>query len=65
MPNMKKTILSFALAIVTVSFLSGCVAIPPLIQVQHKDADGTAQKLDSIEKRLERLEQKLDKGDKK
>ena len=58
---MKKTMLCFALAIVTISFLSGCVAIPPLIQVQHKDGDTTARKLDSIEKRLDQMEQKLDK----
>ena len=58
---MKKMILSLAVAVVALSFLSGCVAIPPLIQVQHKEGDATSRKLDAIEKRLERLEQKLEK----
>lgn len=58
---MKKMILGLALAVVCVGFLSGCVAIPPLIQVQHKDGDAISRKLDSIEKRLDHLEQKLDK----
>ncbi len=62
---MKKILLSLILTITAASFLSGCVAIPPLIQVQQKESDSTSRKLDSIEKRLDRLEQKLDKSDKK
>ena len=42
--------------------LQGCIAIPPLIQVQHRD-NGSSNldnsRLDAIEKRLERIEQKL------
>ena len=42
--------------------LNGCVAIPPLIQVQHKDNDAdVVRKLDEIDKRLKRVEEKLDK----
>jgi len=41
-------------------FISGCVSVPPLIQVEHKESDPD-RRLDEIEKRLERIEQKLDK----
>lgn len=35
----------------------GCVAIPPLIQVQHKDNnDDIKRRLDSIDRRLDRIE---------
>ena len=62
MTKMKKTFLSILLALVGGTVLSGCIAIPPLINVQHKDADPQNQKkLDAIEKRLERLEEKLEK----
>jgi hypothetical protein len=37
--------------------LQGCVAIPPLIQVQHKDNnDEIVRRLDSIDRRLDRME---------
>ncbi|MBI4323978.1 MAG: hypothetical protein HY674_01815 [Chloroflexi bacterium] len=50
------------LAAVGAGFFTGCVAIPPLIQVQHKDAETSiGKRLDSIEKRLERIEDKPDK----
>jgi hypothetical protein len=41
--------------------LQGCVAIPPLIQVQHRDSGNNLSdsRLDAIEKRLERIEQKI------
>jgi starvation-inducible outer membrane lipoprotein len=39
--------------------LQGCVAIPPLIQVERKDNnDEIMKRLDSIDRRLERLEEK-------
>lgn len=41
---------------------AGCVAIPPLINVEHKNAPGeTDSRLRSIEKRLENIENKLEK----
>ena len=41
-------------------FISGCVSIPPLIQVEHKESNPD-RRLDEIEKRLDRIEQKLDR----
>lgn len=44
----------------TTLLLQGCIAFPPLIQVEHKD--GTNQevlhRLDAIDHRLDQLEQK-------
>ena len=58
---MNKLILS-CLLVVGAAVLQGCIAIPPLIQVQHRD-NGSSNlndsRLDAIEKRLERIEQKL------
>ena len=59
---MKKIIIHvlpvFALAIL----LQGCVAVPPLIQVQDKDNNADIiRRLDQIDKRLDRLESKLAK----
>ncbi len=41
---------------------SGCVAIPPLIQVQHRESSNVdlAKKLDAIERRLDRIEDKVE-----
>jgi len=39
--------------------LQGCVAVPPLIQVQHKENnDEIVRRLDSIDRRLDRLEER-------
>jgi hypothetical protein len=50
------------LGLILASLLQGCVAIPPLIQVQHKDNGNSLsdiqRRLDSIDRRLDRLEQK-------
>lgn len=47
----------FALAAAAI-LLQGCVAVPPLIQVQHKDNNSEVlRRLDAIDKRLDRLEQ--------
>ncbi len=59
---MKETIIKmlpvFALAIL----LQGCVAVPPVIQVQDKDdKSDIMRRLDEIDKRLDRLESKLAK----
>ena len=42
----------------------GCIAFPPLIQVEHKDSPANQDlmhRLDAIDHRLEALEQKADK----
>ena len=54
----------FAVAALSI-VLQGCVAFPPLIQVEHKD-DGKsnadiASRLDRIDERLNKLEEKIDK----
>jgi hypothetical protein len=44
--------------------LQGCIAFPPLIQVEHKDSSTNAEilrRLDAIDKRLDKLEEKSDK----
>lgn len=47
-----------AIALSSVLF-QGCVAIPPLIQVQHKDDnEEIKRRLDAIDRRLERLEER-------
>jgi hypothetical protein len=41
----------------SVVLLQGCVAIPPLIQVENKsDNEEIKRRLDSIDRRLDRLE---------
>ncbi len=44
--------------------LQGCVAFPPLVQVEHKDSAGNQEimrRLDAIDQRLGQLEQKSGK----
>ncbi len=42
--------------------LQGCVAFPPLIQVEHKDGNQEVlRRLDAIEHRLDALEPKVEK----
>ena len=57
---MSKLTLGLILAVGAV-VLQGCVAIPPLIQVQHRDSGNnlSSGRLDAIERRLERIEQKM------
>jgi hypothetical protein len=62
---MKKAILLFVLA--GPIWFTGCVSIPPLVQVEHKDAppaqvsQDIVRRLDAIDQRLQRVEEKLDK----
>ncbi len=43
--------------------LSGCISIPPLVQVEHKEVnDDIARRLDSIDHRLNQLEKKVDQA---
>jgi starvation-inducible outer membrane lipoprotein len=59
---MSKRLFKFVLLAVAVAALQGCVAIPPLVQVEHKESStDLKRRLDSIEQRLNRIEEKLDK----
>jgi hypothetical protein len=56
-----KAKLSLLAGMVLMALASGCVAIPPLINVQHAEKNGeTNARLKAIEDRMERLERKLD-----
>ena len=57
----KYLLLLFAAATILVQ---GCVAFPPLVQVEHKDSAGNQEiirRLDAIDQRLGQLEQKSGK----
>ncbi len=60
---MKKTILKVLPAFALALLLQGCISIPPLIQVQHKENNNAEvmRRLDQIDKRLDRLESKVEK----
>jgi len=63
---MKKNISRALLILTSCIAFNGCVAIPPLINVQHREASSdTGKKLDDIDRRLQRLEQRLDQMDKR
>jgi starvation-inducible outer membrane lipoprotein len=58
-----KTLLRKYLWLLLLAILSpGCVSIPPLIQVQHKDGNNSdlVRRLDSIDRRLDQLEKKAE-----
>ena len=61
MKNMSLRLLLLVAALVS---LQGCIAFPPLIQVEHKDSpdkaanDEILRRLDAINQRLDKLEQK-------
>jgi len=53
----------FSIALLTLA-CQGCIAFPPLIQVEHKDNPEDREilrRLDAIDKRLDALEPKGDK----
>jgi hypothetical protein len=52
------------LALLAFGLLQGCIAFPPLIQVEHKHDEGNQdliRRLDAIDHRLDQLEQKAEK----
>ena len=57
---MKTIAFKWVLVIAATTLLNGCISIPPLIQVEHKENADPNRRLDDIEKRLERIEKKLD-----
>jgi len=63
---MKTKLLRWFLLLGSAFLIQGCIAFPPLIQVEHKDASPNMnrevmQRLDAIDHRLGELEQKVDK----
>lgn len=41
----------------------GCISIPPLVQVEHKDSPNTSdisRRLDNIDRRLDQMEKKME-----
>ncbi len=64
---MKITTSKLLFVAVMALLLQGCVAFPPLIQVEHKDNPNAApnrevlRRLDNIVRRLTELEQKTDR----
>ena len=56
---MKKDAIKWLMLTLGAVILQGCVSIPPLIQVQHRESNADiARRLDSIDRRLNRLEEK-------
>ena len=57
-----KKMAALSLLVLTAALLQGCIAFPPLIQVEHKESAATnkelMQRLDSIDQRLAELEKK-------
>ena len=63
---MKTKLVNLSLLGLLAFLLQGCVAFPPLIQVEHKEAASDSNKelmrrLDTIDQRLSQLEQKVEK----
>lgn len=66
---MKTKLFSVALLAAGTLALGGCVSIPPLVQVAHKEVPAqnvqpsseVLCRLDAIEKRLDRMEERLER----
>jgi len=64
MKGMKTKLRSTLVLASSLTLLPGCIAFPPLIQVEHKDSrqdQEIIKRLDAIDQRLSQLEQKMDK----
>jgi hypothetical protein len=62
---MKKRLIVLGVVCFCAFLLQGCIAFPPLVQVEHKDNPAAnaevMKRLDAIDQRLAQLEQKTDK----
>ena len=62
---MKTKVTTFAFVALTALLLQGCIAFPPLVQVEHKDSANSQEilrRLDAIDHRIGKLEQKAEKN---
>jgi starvation-inducible outer membrane lipoprotein len=62
---MKTKVTTFAFVSLTALLLQGCIAFPPLVQVEHKDSANSQEilrRLDAIDHRIGKLEQKAEKN---
>lgn len=60
---MKRKLFHGLMLAVFAMLLQGCISIPPLIQVQHKEDNhgDLNRRLAEIERRLEKIDNRLDK----
>ena len=63
MLSMKRNLFKLFSVLVCGVVLQGCIALPPIVNVERKESNNTAcdNRLEEIERRLDRIEQKLDK----
>ncbi|PWU13142.1 MAG: hypothetical protein C5B50_19900 [Verrucomicrobia bacterium] len=59
---MKSKLITCVILAINALLLQGCIAFPPLVQVEHKDSPNNnnaeiVKRLDTIDHRLEKLEQ--------
>lgn len=58
--DMKARFCTLLILVTSAVLWNGCVAVPPLINVQHRqDNSNLEKKLDSIERRLDTIEKKM------
>lgn len=53
-----KSLLGLMGAVVLLVSFTGCVAVPPLVNVHHSDT-GAKSRIDSLERRVQALEEKV------
>ncbi len=61
--QMKKTV--FLLTLPGWLCLGGCVSVPPLVQVEHRDVPPPPQSSQETQKQLETIEKRLEKMDRR
>ncbi len=58
---MKTKAITLGIAVVFAALVQGCISLPPVVQIEHKDNPNNqeiARRLDRIDQRLDQLEQK-------
>ncbi len=61
---MKKIFASYLIILGILVLMPGCVSIPPLIQVEHKETVSPSTSNDDIKRRLDSIDRRLDKMEK-